>query len=230
MKYKKGDRFKHLSVNVEGEITRKIDKNNFFLEWEDGDKKVVSKQDINDDIKCNVISFISSKPKKKRNKLEKRVEDLEEKLEDLQILFDAFKNSNTVTFKLGDKQPIPTEKVSIDLMKINETPSKKVINPDKTNNVCFSSEINPFEGLNNKGVFQPNNKTFEDFANVKDKTLEERLRDLGLGAILKELGTTKKYITVVMNTSYLDELHLTISDRSDDEIVEKVKQIIEILK
>jgi len=131
MKYKVGDRFWHPLAKVEGEITEKVSKDIFKLEWEDGDKLIVSKKDLDDDIENKCISLISRKPKKKKNKLKKRVKELEKNLLDLgqrvtDLESSPAQNGIWTTTITEPKQ---------------ETPNKKIINPDKKLEERLKKEI-----------------------------------------------------------------------------------------
>jgi len=213
MKYKVGDRFNFTSSNVKAEILKKIDKNKFLLKWEDGEEIIVTNENLDNDIKKDTISFISSTPKKKKNKLEKRVKELKkfyillnerhikeitslnerleetkEELENTQILFEAFKDANKKTVKISDfpSEQVPND-VKIDLTP--ETPNKKVINPDKT--------------------------------------LEERLEELGCGVSEEYSYGVVLFMLINLPNGY--KVSFPYYD-DDNEIIEKVKQIIEILK
>ena len=120
------------------------------------------------------------------------------------------------------------------------TPHKHIINPtDNTNSVAVSSGVNPFEGMTEKGIYQssinptlgfkepPNNDEIVEF---KTKTLKERLRDLMCYDIDDYTNKGELDLFFCFGTKESNNIIIKTDGLTDNEIVEKVKKIIEILK
>jgi uncharacterized coiled-coil protein SlyX len=176
MKYKVGDRFEIRSGNDKSRTIKVIHIKGemYYCKWPDKSEISYTEGELR-------AYFKHLKPKKKKNKLEKRVEQLT-------------KNLLYLGKRVTDLEDNQTESEAI-------TPSSKIIVPET-----------------------PNKKVI----NPSDKTLEERLEELEC-EITKRTNTSRCGYDVWFTDS-LGWYQLIILEGTEDEIVEKVKQIIEILK
>jgi len=215
MKYKVG--CKVIAEQGKGQIT-KITRGLYLITWDDGIQYSCDETELEEDYKL--------KPKKKKNKLEKRVKELEKlyvlmnkrHINEITSLNELWKDDQNKLDDLDTKYKSIWKQTQAILDHLNGTGNNPVKDKYDAPDIVDDIISDP------KDTETPNKKVINP-----DKTLKERLEELGCGIESCDIIDFNNMININFK---LGEWYqsLCFECKTDDEIVEKVKQIIDILK